>query len=62
MFFPHSIAQLASYVLATDFPLTLAAEDAEKPKPAKAGTAISFPKTPFAIDVTKPPYGAKGDG
>ena len=61
MFLPHSIAQLATYVLAIDFPLTLAAENAEKPKPAKAGTAIYFPKTPFVIDVTKPPYGANGD-
>ena len=44
MLFLHSTARLATYVLATAFPLTLAAEDAEKPKPAKARTAISFPK------------------
>ena len=52
----------ARCLLAVIAPLLMAAEAAPNAPLVVAEKPISFPKHPNVVDVTKPPYGAKGDG
>ena len=51
----------ARCLLAALAPLLMAAEAAPNAPLVVAEKTISFPKHPNVVDVTKPPYGAKGD-
>ncbi|MEO7319149.1 MAG: glycosyl hydrolase family 28-related protein [Chthoniobacteraceae bacterium] len=53
---------VARCLLAATVPLLMAAEAAPNAPGVVAEKTISFPKHPNVVDVTKPPYGAKGDG